>query len=186
MPGPTPAIAIVRREYPALLADLAFALDVPSEFVEPEVPREEIDFSDPTKSFPLLLVASPVATALITVSARPAYDDGCVEQWLRFLADHFGMSLTAVREGRVGDPASGHPAVLAEAEQVQDGTPLRFSLAALEDGGRFVIVMAMAPAELWPSYGVALETAARSLRLARPKGSQTQLMLGFTPGPKLA
>jgi hypothetical protein len=168
-----------------MLADLAFALDVPAEFVEPDVLREEIDFSDPTKSFPLLLVSSPVATALITVSARPAYDDGCVEQWLRFLADHFGMSLSSVRQGRVGDQESGHPAVLAEAEQVQDGTLLRFRLAALEDGGRFVIVMAMAPAELWPSYGVALEAAVGSLRLTRPKGSQTPLMLGFTPGPKL-
>ncbi|MBN8645609.1 MAG: hypothetical protein J0L61_10280, partial [Planctomycetes bacterium] len=62
---------LTRRDYPALLADLAFSMELPAEFVEPDVPREELDFSNPTVCFPLLLASSPVAAALITVSARP-------------------------------------------------------------------------------------------------------------------
>lgn len=173
---------VARRAYPALIADLEFSLELPVEFVEPEFPREDVDFADPTKMAPLMLASSPVATALITVSARPAYDDGCVEQWTRFLADHFGMTLTSVEAGRVGDASGSHPAVLCRAEQVQDGTALTFFLATIEDGKRLLIVNGMCPTELLPSYGAALESGVRSMKLARPHGGTVPLMLEFRPG----
>ncbi|MBY0396357.1 MAG: hypothetical protein K2X91_07790, partial [Thermoleophilia bacterium] len=108
------------------------------------------------------------------VAARPAFDDGCVEQWMRFLCAQVGIELSDVREGVVGREegaaAGGHRAMLATGAQVQDGTPLDFQIAMFEDGGRLLTVQAMAPRELWPTFGEALSAAVASVRLDRPKG----------------
>lgn len=160
------------QRFPALLADLEFTMDVPEGFVLPPFEPEETDFSQPERFAPLAMIASPVAMALISVAARPAYDSGSVEQWARYLCDHFGMTITGLVSGFVGVPEPDghlHPCVLVEATQTQDGTPLTMRLIVLEDGGRLVTAHAMCPDELWSSFGAALEAALLSIRLARPK-----------------
>lgn len=163
-----------RRAFPAIVADLAFSMLVPDGFVEPELPERTLNVEDPTSSMPLALVSSPVAGALVVVAARPAFDDGCVEQWMRFLCVQVGIELSDVREGVIGREegaaACGHRAMLATGAQVQDGTPLVFQIAMFEDGGRLLTVQAMAPCELWPTFGEALSAAVASVRLDRPKG----------------
>lgn len=169
-----------RRSFPAVVADLAFSMLVPDGFIEPELPEGTLNVDDPTSAMPLTLVSSPVALAMVAVAGRPAYADGCVEQWLRFLCGHFGIELSDVREGFIGrEPdakTGGHRGVLAHGSQVQDGTPLTMELMILEDGGRLVTAHAMAPTELWASYGEAMTAAVRSVRLERPKGQSTPVM----------
>ena len=66
----------------------------------------------------------------------------------------------------------------------QDGLRLKIVLAALEDGGRFVIVQAMCPEELWASFEGPLRKAVGSFELARPKGA-TAPLFPDTPVPGL-
>lgn len=161
---------------PARLADLEFEIEAPPGFAEPPLPQSDPDFNDPTVTGPLTLLASPVAAAFLTVSARPAYEEGSVLQWLIYLTRHHGITTTALTPGEVGGRRHRHPAVIAEGHQVQDGTNLRMVFAGLEDGGRFVIIHAMCPEELWASYGEGLRAAVASFELARPQGPRAPVV----------
>lgn len=163
---------LVRTAFPARIADLEFSLDVPPDFVQPELPQEQPNFDDPAVSFPLAMVVSPVALVLIAVAVRPVYETGSVLQWIRYLSGHFGMSLRNVRTGNV---SGGQRAIFADGDQEQDGTPLRFTLVAFEDGGRFITAHAMCPTVMWASFGESLERAVGSIALARPKGQTRDL-----------
>ena len=173
-----------RATIPARLADLECELDVPPGFAEPPLPGGDTDFSDPSAMGALTLMASPVAAVFVTVSARPAYEDGSVMEWYSFLAGKFGIGTTSLMPGRVGGRVHRHAAVLAEGEMEQDGLRLKIVLAALEDGGRFVIVQAMCPEELWASFEGPLRKAVGSFELARPKGA-TAPLFPDTPVPGL-
>ncbi len=166
-------MSVAIHRFPARLADLEFTMQMPDQFVEHAIEREDVDFADPATSVPLAVVASQIAMALITVSARPGYEHGSVEQWVRFLCDHHRLTITGLVSGFVGSAEPDghlHPRVLIEAGQTQDGTPLSMRIVMLEDGQRIVIAHAMCPAELWASYGGTLERALLSLQLARPRG----------------
>lgn len=164
-----------RMTFPAKLADLEFSIEAPAGFGQPPLPEDEQpDFQEVTKTFPLALLASPVAMVVLTVSARPAYADGSVLQWLHFLAAHFGITLTGLMPGNVGPKRT--PAILGEGKQEQDGTHLRMLFAAIEDGGRLVLVHAMCPEELWASFEAPLRVAVNSFDLARPRGATAPLV----------
>lgn len=136
-------------------------------------PDEDVNFERPTASVPLALFASQIAAAVISISARPAYDDGTVEDWLRYLARSFELEVGPASELSL---ASGLRGVVAAASQMQDGTALRFVLFAFEDGGRLVIAQAMCPEELWPSFGESMRAAILSLALDSPQGHLAPLL----------
>lgn len=166
---------VERRSIPSrfhALPALAFSIQVPPDFVAPALPEEEAKFENPTFMMPLWLASSPLAAALVTVSVRPAYEDGSVIQWLHYLAEAQGLKLTTLMPGTVGT----HAAIIADAEQEQDGTLLKFRIAALEDGGHLFIVMSMVPADLWPSFGATLGDAVASFALASPQGARAPLV----------
>lgn len=155
-------------------------MESPVGYCEPEYPTQQPDFESPTVSVPLLLLASPVSMSFLVVAGRPAYDDGAVMQWTRFLADHFRLTLTSAEPGRVGGVTRWHPAIIARGSRVREGTTFRMLLAVLEDGGRLVTVHTMAPEE---PAGSDLETLARcvfSFELTDPKGPTTPLVMGGT------
>lgn len=160
---------LVSHTFPPRLADLGFTMGVPEGFVEAQIPAEDTDFSDPTKSAPIAVLSSQVALAVIAVAARPAYEDGTVLDWLRFLSAQYKIDLQHVLVRGVGK-GGVHPGITAFGVQYQEGTKLQLALIAFEDGGRFVTAHGMCPAELWPSYGAALSAAVESITLANPKG----------------
>lgn len=168
-------------EFPARLAGLAFSMDVPEGFIELPVPREDVDFDNPTLTAPIAVVSSQVAMALVAVSARPVYETGSVLQWIRYLCGHHGMDLQSVIIGAVGKDGC-HPAVTAFATQVQNGEKLNFSVAAFEDGGRLVVAHGMCPAQLWNSFGSALTRAVESITLKDPQGPTRDLDSTTAPG----
>lgn len=159
-----------RTTFRPRLANLGFSLEAPPGFVEVPVPAEDVDFSDITKNAALAILSSPVALALVTVAARPAYGDGSVTQWIAFLLEHCGVTVTSAISGFCGGPAHLHPIMLVEAEQEQEGTHLTIRVIALEDAQRFVTVTAMCPTALWASYGGQLEGALLSFELESPQG----------------
>lgn len=154
---------------PSAIADLGLSIDVPDGFIQADVPPTETDFDNPTQSAPIAIFSSQVALAIIAIAARPAYETGSVLQWIHYLTDHFEISLTSVETGAVGKD-NAHPAIIAQATQVQNGDQLRLVIVAFEDGGRLVTAHAMCPAELWQSYGEALSAAVRTITLRAPKG----------------
>lgn len=168
------AAGIERRSFKASLADLDFSILVPHGFEGHSIPFEATDFSKPTAVAALMMSASPVAAAVLMVSARPAFADGSVMEWFQWLAQEQGLTLTAMMPGQAGP----HPAIVAQGWQVQDGTRLRFHLAALEDGGRFVLVVAMVPEALYPSFGSLLERSTGSIVLDRARGPTAPLVPG--------
>lgn len=151
-------MSTTRRAFPARLADLAFALDVPADFVAHELPGEDTDLSDPSLSAPLAVLSSPVAAAVVSVAARPAYDDGSVLEWSTFLLAQAGITPTSLMPGTVGS--------------------VRLDFAWVEDGGRLVTLNTLCPAQLWPSFGDVLQRALRSFELDEPRGPRAPLAPG--------
>lgn len=186
---PNLATDLVPHAFPSRLADLAFSVGLPHGFAVLDVPLENLEFEKPTFMAPLMVASSEVALAVLTVAARPAFEDGSVMQWLQFFTSDttitgHAIELKSLMPGRIGAKDKEHPAILATAEQVQDDTRLRLHIAMLEDGGRLVIVMAMVPEELWPSFGEQLGAAVESFALDAPKGPTTPLVPG-APVPTL-
>ena len=180
---------LVSHAFPSRLAELAFSVGLPHGFAVLDVPLENLEFEKPAFVAPLMVASSEVALAVLTVAARPAYEDGSVMQWLQYLVGEAGVTgqpleLKTLMPGRIGAKGKEHPAILATATQVQDGTHLRFHIAMIEDGARIVIVMAMVPEELWPSFGEQLAAAVESFALDAPKGPTMPLVPG-APAPKL-
>lgn len=163
-----------RHTFPARLAELEFTMLVPDGFVIPEVPAQDVNFDDTTQSAALAICSSQIALALVTVAARPAYEDGTVLQWLRYLAGHYGIDLQHVQVHE-GDGDGAPPRVTAFGTQVQDGQRLNLMLVAFEDDNRFVTAHAMCPTELWPSFGDVLSKAVESIRLTQPRGGKHPL-----------
>lgn len=161
-----------RRVFVERFPGLGFAMDVPSDFVSVPMPEESVSFEQPEKVAPLGLVSSQVALAIVAVAARPAYSDGCVSQWLGFLAGQQGIELSRARSAMIGS----HPGVLADGRQVQDGTELWLRVGMFEDGGRLVIVTGMTTAALVPSFGNALEAAVTSVSLTDGSGSTVRVL----------
>lgn len=165
-----------RRSFVAPLADLDFNMLVPEGFAQPPLPERTPDFDNPAFTAALTLLSSPVAMALLTVSARPAYADGSVIDWARFLCDQNNITLTGLMPGRIGGAAGWHPAILAQGRSVQQEANLQLRIAIFEDGGRLVIIQGMCPEELAPSYLSTLEQSVMSLEIARPKGPTVPLV----------
>jgi len=165
--------------FPARLAEIAFSMDVPDSFVLAPLPEDELNFDDPTHLAPLAMIHSQVAMAVVLVAARPAYGDGSVMEWFRYLAEHHGVPFSGLMPGHIGD-GDCHPAIILDGTQTQDGTLLRYHAALMEDGGRIILVQAMCPDELWASFGDRITGAVRSFTLDSPKGATAPLVPNAT------
>ena len=166
-----------RTHFPSRLAEIAFSMDVPDSFVVAPLPDDDLDFEKPGHLAPLAILHSQVAMAIVLVAARPAYADGSMMDWFRFLAEHHSVPFSELMPGHVGD-ATRHPAIILEGTQSQDGTLLRYHAALLEDGGRIILVQAMCPDELWPSFGERITASVASFTLDAPRGATAPLVPG--------
>src|SRR5262245_51191944 len=156
---------------PARIADLEFTYLRPANFNVVELPNEKPNFDDPTAFYPLHVVMAPYGAVLFSVVARPAYDDGCVQDWAEFLARQEKIEIVSMRSGVIG----GLPAMIIEALNPTDAGTMRMRTALIEDGRRLLNMSIMAPDAIWPSVEPTLNLAMTSLRLAEPRGSTTPL-----------
>ncbi len=177
-------MTLPRQTFPARTADLGFSMEMPVGFHNPPLPDEKPDFSNPVATVPLLVTASPIALALITVSARPAYEDGSLVEWFTYLTNHHEMSVSNLREIMIGGLTKNHPGLGAEGSQMQDGIELAMRFAVFEDGARLVIGHAICPREIENSYMVTLGQCIRSIELTDPKGPTVPILPG-RPVPEL-
>lgn len=114
---------------------------------------------------------APYGAVLFSVVARPAFEDGTIQDWAEFLVAKEKIQIVSMTPGMV----AGMPAVIIEALNETDSGVMRMRTALLEDGKRFLNLSVMAPAAIWKSVEPTLQTAMSSFRLAEPRGSTTPL-----------
>jgi hypothetical protein len=108
---------------------------------------------------------------VFSVVARPAYEDGTIEDWAEFLAQQEKIEIVSMKPGTL----AGMPVLMIEALNQTDAGPMRMRTALLEDGKRFLNLSVLAPDAIWKSVEPTLQMAMTSFRLAEPRGSTTPL-----------
>jgi hypothetical protein len=156
---------------PARIADLEFTYLRPAEFHVVDLPTEKPNFDDPAAFYPLQVIMAGYGAVLFSVVARPAYEDGTIEDWAEFLAGKENIQVVSMLPGTL----AGMPALIVEALNPTEAGVMRMRTALLEDGKRFLNISVMAPDAIWNSVEPTLQLTMSSFRLAEPRGSTTPL-----------
>ncbi len=165
---------------PARVADLACRMAAPRDWNVMELPAEDVDFSEPSAFFPLAVVVAPWAAVVLTVAARPAFEDGTLQDWSLFL-----LSSQDIRPTAFGPVAIGALQGLGGVgRQEQEGTWLEIRFAFFEDGGRLVQLGLLAPEAISSPLETIWQTALTSFALERPQGQNVPLGAGMGMMPK--
>ncbi len=154
-------------EFPGRIAELDFSVELPADWIVHELPAEAADFDNPAVLQPLALVTAPHAALVFAFAARPAYGDGTLRDWARYLLEQNGLQPSAIGAHEV----AGVPAQVGEATQESDLGPLLVRFAFLEDGGRLVNITLTAPEMLAGAVQQAWFGALESFALAKPHGA---------------
>ncbi len=168
------------RSFPSRIADLGFSALVPNDWIMPDLPEETPDFQNPPVCFPLALLMAPYAAVVTVVVARPAYDDGSLQDWAAFLLNHNGLEPRAIGTLEI----AGVPGLAGEAVQESEMGPMLVRFAFLEDGGRLINFSLSAPEALEGSVREAWFALLASFTLETPMGSRFTLEdHAVPPGP---
>jgi hypothetical protein len=161
-------LKLAPRTFPARIAELGFTAQLPADWISHELPNEDMDFSNPTNLVPLAIVTAPHAAIVFAFAARPAYEDGTLNDWATYLLSHNQLQPRAV--GR--DVVAGVEAIVGEAVQPSELGPMVVRFAFLEDGGRLINLTLTAPELLADSVRDAWFAMLPSFTLETPKGSR--------------
>jgi len=150
---------------------LEFKILVPPGWERIMPPEQSPDFNDPKAFLALAIFRHEVTSAVVTVGARPAYGDGTVLDWLRYLSreQEFDVELC--------EPfaTSGRSGVSIVATQQQEEGVLRMRVVLFEDGGSMFVLMGMAPVAYWPSAQGMMDLMLGSFLVTHPKGQTARL-----------
>ncbi|MFO1077303.1 MAG: hypothetical protein U1E73_06205 [Planctomycetota bacterium] len=161
-------LRLAPRTFPARIADLGFSADLPLDWTAHQLPEEVPDLADLRAFVPLAVVTAPHAAMVFAFAARPAYADGSLLDWTRYLLEHGGLAPRTIAADTVADV----PTVVGEATQASEMGPMVVRFAFLEDGGRLVNITLSAPELLADTVRSGWFAMLRSFRLAAPKGSR--------------
>jgi hypothetical protein len=165
------------RRFPSRIAQLGFAVGLPADWISHPLPDEQPDFSDPSRLVPLAAVTAPHAAIVWAAAARPAYGDGTLNDWARYLVAQHGLTLRALGEGQLGSL----PALVGEAVQDSEVGPLRIRFAFAEDGGRLVNLTLTAPELLADAVVPIWFGGLSSFALDEPHGTTVPLWPAVAP-----
>lgn len=154
------------RTFPSRIAELGFSLALPRDWIEHALPDETPDFDDPARLVALAAVTAPHAAIVLAVAARPAYAEGTLSDWGRWLLERESASVRAMGEGRLGEL----PALVAEATKDSEVGTLLLRTAFAEDGARLINVTLTAPELLADAVLSVWQAALESFALAAPRG----------------
>ncbi|MGH7132240.1 MAG: hypothetical protein ACREJO_09880 [Phycisphaerales bacterium] len=166
-------------QVPARIAELGFSFSKPVDFMDVPLPAEEPTFDKPEYCYPLHVAMAGYGAVVFAVATRPAFEEGSVLDWTKWLLEQQGVTL----EGFMPIEINGMPAMSYRATQETEAGQMRLKAAAIEDGGRLILVSVMAPQAIWPSVESTLETMLASFKLDNPRGTKTPLIPGG-PVPK--
>lgn len=151
----------------------------PDGWVSVPVPEEEYDFENPSTFIPLLVCMAPYGAVVFTIAARPAFDDGSVQDWAEYLAAQQNLQVEQVREARI----DRMPCILVEATMASDAGEMRSRSVFLEDGRRLFNIGALAPDAIWESVRSDFEVLIGSFRLEERHGITAAPMRLMTSDP---
>ena len=158
---------LATRTFPSRIADLGFSIALPRDWIHHTLPEEDTDFDDPTKLVALAVVTAPHAAIVLAVAARPAYAEGTLSDWGRYLLEHDSASPRAMGEGQLGTMR----AFIAEATKDSEVGTLVLRTAFVEDGSRLINVSLTAPELLADAVYPVWQAALESFALATPRGA---------------
>jgi hypothetical protein len=163
-----PHLKLGLRTFPARVAELGFAAQLPADWISHDLPREEVDFGNPTTFLPLAIVTAPHAAIVFAFAARPAYDDGTLHDWAWYHLNHNQLQPRAIGP----DTVAGVGAISGEAVQQTELGPMIVRFAFLEDGSSLLNLSLTAPELLADSVRDAWFAMLQSFQLETPKGSR--------------
>jgi hypothetical protein len=166
-----------QRHFPSRIAQLGFTVGLPADWISHALPDEQPDFTDPSRLVPLAAVTAPHAAIIWAVAARPAYGEGTLSDWARYLVHQHGLTLRALGEGQLG----GLPALVGEAVQDSEVGPLRVRFAFTEDGGRLINLTLTAPEMLADAVRAVWFGSLSSFTLDDPRGPAVPLWPTVVP-----
>jgi hypothetical protein len=140
--------------------DLGISFLKPRDWNLLPIPDEPPRFNEPNFFLPLAIAMAPFGAVLFTVGVRPAFEDGSVRQWVRFLSRENNVEILAGEDTSM----AGFDGCLIDGKQASDMGPMRLRLFFFEDGKRLFQVGAVAPEQIWPSVENQLGFMARSFR----------------------
>jgi hypothetical protein len=157
--------------FPSRVAALGFGVALPSDWNADWLPDEDPNFGDAGYLMPLAAVSTRTAAVCLTVSARPAYEEGSVSDWAWQLLELQGLPRPALHEYRMGDL----PALVGESVgySAKGLTQIRFAFA--EDGQRLIRMMLRAPYVLADAVDSVWFSALDSFTLEDPFGPTVTL-----------
>lgn len=165
-------IHFTRRQLPSRIARLGFGLELPGDWIEHTLPKEEDpDFDDPLRMVGLAVITAPQAALIWAVAARPVYQNGTLSDWAGYLLEHAGLQPRTHGEGRLGTL----PALVGEAVLQGEMGPMLVRYAFAEDGGRLINATLTAPMLLARAVHEVWQRALESFRLDDPQGSTVPL-----------
>jgi hypothetical protein len=167
------------RRFPSRIAQLGFAVGLPADWISHPLPDEQPDFADPSLLVPLAAVTAPHAAIVWAAAARPAYGDGTLSDWARYLVAQHGLTLRAFGEGQLGSL----PALVGEAVQDSEVGPLRVRFVFAEDGGRLINLTLTAPEMLADAVVTMWFSGLASFALEDPHGATVPLWPAVVPAP---
>ena len=167
-------------QVPARIAELGFSFSKPVDFMDVPLPAEEPTFEKPEYCFPLHVAMAGYGAVVFAVAARPAYEEGSILDWAKWLLEQ-QPGVTPL--GFMPIEINGMPAMSYQATQQSEAGEMLLKAAAIEDGGRLILISIMAPKAIWPSVESTLETMLASVKLDNPRGTKTPLIPGG-PIPK--
>ncbi|MCX6611257.1 MAG: hypothetical protein NTW74_10455 [Acidobacteria bacterium] len=172
---------LVRVNVPARIAQLDFSISLPRDWNVIDLPEEEVDFSAPEKFFPLMIAATPWAAVMMSVAARPGFEDGSLQDWSLFLLNSQGIRPTAFMPSTIGNVQG----LVGTGQQEQEGTLLEFRFAFFEDGGRLVYLGLLAPEAISASMEPVWKAAIDGFVLETVQGQNVPIGpgAGISPPP---
>ncbi len=126
---------------------LACSFLLPDGWVQVPAPDDEYNLDNPAVFIPVVVCMAPYGAVIFTIAARPAFDDGTVQDWAEYLAGVNEVTVTQINEARI----NRMPCVLIDGTMNSEMGEMRSRSVFLEDGQRLFNIGTLAPAALWSS-----------------------------------
>jgi len=139
---------------------------LPDGWVNVPLPNETYDLENPSVFLPLLVCMAPYGAVVFSIGARPAFDDGTVQDWAEHLAKQNELSVERIRQARV----NRMPCILVDATMPSDAGVMRLRSVFLEDGRRLYNIGTLAPDAIWASVEAVFDRLLGSFALVEVKG----------------
>jgi len=143
-----------------------YRLLLPGGWRKLDTPEAMPDFSNLAAFLALGVFIHEPTMAIVSIAARPGYGDGTLLDWLKYVSGEQSFAVESLEPFIV----SAGQAASALATQENDGGQTRLRVVALEDGGNFFTLTAMAPVESWDALKDLLDRILSSFTLAKPRG----------------